>query len=213
MTSIPIYTIKVNSSSGRIKKFSERLGTISLKEFKVTFSIVVCELELKYGVNYTEVFTFKQLTRYVHYEALDVYEQHSPKILGVTQIFNPAYAIAIATTAQVALQATIAHHETITNNPDLVSISINLSLQQFITTTTNIPPTIDAQAFADLVGISFEFLNWNFRLRVLKFFYSLPLSLSKKMKPSRCFTRGFSSLKRILRASQTWKLPISIFVH
>jgi hypothetical protein len=95
----------------------------------------------------------------VHYEALDVYEQHSLRILGVTQIFNPAYAIAITTTSQATLQAAIAHHETMPNNPDLVPISINLSPQQFITTTTNIPPTIDAQAFADLVGISFEFLN------------------------------------------------------
>jgi hypothetical protein len=35
---------------------------------------VVCELELKYGANYIEAFAFKQLVRYVHYEALDVYE-------------------------------------------------------------------------------------------------------------------------------------------
>jgi hypothetical protein len=33
------------------------------------------------------------------------------------------------------------------------------------------------------------------------------------MKPSRCSIGGFSSLKRILRASQAWKLPIDIFVH
>jgi hypothetical protein len=45
---------------------------------------VVCELELKYGANYIEAFVFKQMARYVHYEALDVYEKHSPKILGVT---------------------------------------------------------------------------------------------------------------------------------
>jgi hypothetical protein len=64
---------------------------------------VVCELELKYDVNYTEVFTFKQLARYVHYEALDAYKQHSPRILGITRIFNPAYATAIATAFQVAL--------------------------------------------------------------------------------------------------------------
>jgi hypothetical protein len=114
--------MEVNSSSGRIEKFNERLGTISLKEFKVTFSIVVCELELKYGANYTEAFTFKQLARYVHYEALDVFEQHSARILGVTQIPNPAYAIAIAT----ASQATIAHHKNVPNNPDSVPTSINL---------------------------------------------------------------------------------------
>jgi hypothetical protein len=35
---------------------------------------MVYELEFKYGVNYTEVFAFKQLARYVHYEALDVYK-------------------------------------------------------------------------------------------------------------------------------------------
>jgi hypothetical protein len=66
---------------------------------------MVCELEFKYGVNYTEAFAFKQLVRYVHYEALDVYEQHSPRILGVTQIPNPAYAttITIAITSQAAL--------------------------------------------------------------------------------------------------------------
>jgi len=46
----------------------------------------------------------------VHYEALDVYKQHFPKILGVTQIPNLAYATTIATTFQAALQTTIAHH-------------------------------------------------------------------------------------------------------
>jgi hypothetical protein len=44
------------------------------------------------------------LARYVHYEALDVYEQHSARILGVTQIPNPAYAIAITIASQAALQ-------------------------------------------------------------------------------------------------------------
>jgi len=76
--------MEVNNSSGRIEKFNEKPGTISLKEFKATFSNVVYELELKYGANYTKTFTFKQLACYVHYEALDVYEQHSLKILGVT---------------------------------------------------------------------------------------------------------------------------------
>jgi hypothetical protein len=66
--------MEVNNSSWRIEKFSERPWIISLREFKETFSNVVYELELKYGINYTEVFTFKQLAHYVHYEALDVYE-------------------------------------------------------------------------------------------------------------------------------------------
>jgi hypothetical protein len=66
--------MEVSGSSGRTEKFSGRPGNISLREFKVTFSIVVFELELKYGTNYTKAFTFKQLACYVHYEALDVYE-------------------------------------------------------------------------------------------------------------------------------------------
>jgi hypothetical protein len=103
VTSTPIYTMEVNSSFGKIEKCSGRPSTISLREFKATFSTVVCELEFKYGANYTEAFAFKQLARYVHFEALDVYEQHSPTILVVTQIPNPAYAIAIAIASQATL--------------------------------------------------------------------------------------------------------------
>jgi hypothetical protein len=63
-----------------------------LRELNATSSTVVCELKLKYGANYIEVFAFKQLAHYVHYEA-------SPKILGITQIPNPTYATGIATTS------------------------------------------------------------------------------------------------------------------
>ncbi len=66
--------MEVNNSFGWIEKFNERPNTISLREFKATFSTMVCELELKYGPNYTKAFAFKQLARYVHYEALDVYK-------------------------------------------------------------------------------------------------------------------------------------------
>jgi len=109
---------------------------------------MVCELKLKYGVNYTEAFTFKQLAHYVHYEALDVYKQHFSRILGITQIPNLAYAITITTTSQTA----ITHHGTMPNNPDSVPASINLSPQQLIIVTINIPPTIDALAFTDPLG-------------------------------------------------------------
>jgi len=95
--------MEISSFSRIIKKFNGRPSTISLREFKAIFLTVVCELELKYGANYTKAFAFKQLARYVHYEALDVYEQHSPRILGVTQIPNLAYATTIATASQVAL--------------------------------------------------------------------------------------------------------------
>jgi hypothetical protein len=140
--------MEVSSSSGRIEKFNGRLGTIFLKEFKATFSTMVCELELKYGANYIEAFAFKQLARYVHYKASDVYEQHSTRILGITHIPNPAYTIAIAT----ASQAAIAHHRTVPNNPDPIPTSVNLSPQQLIVATANIPPTTNAPAFADPMG-------------------------------------------------------------
>jgi hypothetical protein len=79
--------------------------------------------------------------------------------LGITQIPNPTYATTIATAFQVTLQATIAHHGIVPNNPDPIPISINLYSQQFIVVTVNIPPTIDALAFAHLMGNFFEFLS------------------------------------------------------
>ncbi len=136
-------------------------GTTSLREFKATFSIVVCELELKYGTNYTEAFAFKQLARYVHYEALDVYEQHSSRILGVTQIPNSTYATTIAT----ASQAAIAHHRIVPNNPNLIPTLINLSPQQLIIITANIPPTIDAPTFANIMGEFFQVLELKFPVK------------------------------------------------
>ncbi len=157
--------MEVSSSSGRIEKFSGRPGTIALRESKATFSTVVCELELKYGVNYNEAFVFKQLARDVHYEALDVYEQHSVRILVVTQVPNPTYAIAIATASQATLQVTITHHGTVPNNPDPVPTSVNLSPQQLIVATTNIPPTIDVPAFVDPVGEFFRILELEFPVK------------------------------------------------
>ncbi len=59
ITFTPIYTMEVRSSSRRIEKFSGRPGTISLREFKASFSTIVCESELKYGANYIEAFAFK----------------------------------------------------------------------------------------------------------------------------------------------------------
>jgi len=188
ITSTRMYTMEVNSSSRRIEKLNERPGTISLREFKTTFSIVVCELELKYGVNYTEVFAFKQLAHYVHYGALDVYKQHFLRISGVMQIPNPAYATTIATTSQATLQATITHNGIVRNNPDLIPISINFSPQQLIVVIINIPPTINAPAFAIQLGNSFEFSSWDFWLRVLKKNYNSSPFFGKRRKPSRCFT-------------------------
>jgi len=174
---------------------------------------MVYELELKYGANYIEVFAFKQLARYVHYEALDVYEQHPSKILGVTQIPNLVYAIAIAIASQNALQVTIAHHGIMPNNPDPIPTLVNFYPQQLIVATTNTPPTIDAPAFVDQVGEFFQVLELEFSVKNMKKFSNSPPSIGRRMKPSRCSIKGFSSLKRILRASQAWKLPIGIFVR
>jgi hypothetical protein len=38
------------------------------------------------------------------------------------------------------------------NNPDPVPTLVNISPQQLIAATANIPPTINAAAFVDLVG-------------------------------------------------------------
>ncbi len=157
--------MEVNSSSKGIEKLNERPGTISLREFKTTFSTVVCELELKYGINYTKVFAFKQLAHYVHYGALDVYEQHFLRILDVMQIPNPTYATTIATASQATLQATITHNGTMCNNPDLIPASINFSPQQLFVAIINIPPTINAPAFADPVGEFFRVFELEFLVK------------------------------------------------
>jgi hypothetical protein len=85
--------------------------------------------------------------------------------LGVTQAPNPAYAIAIATASQAALQAAIAHHGTVPNNPDPIPTSVNISPQQLIATTANIPPTIDAAVFVNPVGEFFRVLELEFPVK------------------------------------------------
>jgi len=97
----------------------------------------------------------------VHYEALDVYKQHSLRTVGVTQIPNPTYATTIAT----ASQASIAHHGIMPNNPNPIPTLVNLSLQQLIAATANIPPTIDAPIFADPKGEFFLVLELEFSMK------------------------------------------------
>jgi hypothetical protein len=60
------------SSSRKIEKFNRRPNTTSFREFKTTFSTMF--MNWSSSINYTEAFVFKQLARYVHYEALDVYK-------------------------------------------------------------------------------------------------------------------------------------------
>jgi len=63
------------------------------------------------------------------------------------------------------LQAAIAHHGTVPNNPDPVPTSVNLFLQQLSAVTTNIPPTTDALAFVDPVGKFFRILELEFPIK------------------------------------------------
>jgi hypothetical protein len=166
-----------------------------LREFKATFSNVVCELELKYGVNYTDVFAFKQLVCYVHYEALDVYEQHFPRILGIIYIPNPAYIIVVAITSQATLQAAIAHHGTTPNNPDPVLTLVNLSPQQLIVATVNMPPTIDATTFANLMGEFFRILELKFSVKSSEFFLQLATFFHQRYETLKMFYMRFLKFK------------------
>jgi len=51
------------------------------------------------------------------------------------------------------------------NNPNLVPTLVNISLQQLIVTTTNIPPTINALAFTDPMGEFFQVLELEFSIK------------------------------------------------
>jgi len=51
------------------------------------------------------------------------------------------------------------------NNPNSVPTSINLTLQQLILVTANIPPTIDALAFANPMGEVFQVLELGFSVK------------------------------------------------
>jgi hypothetical protein len=88
--------MEVSSSFVRIEKFNKRLRTISLKEFKATFSAVVCELGLKYSVNYIEALHSKHWPIMC---TLKLWMRMSNIVRGFweTQIPNPTYATVITT--------------------------------------------------------------------------------------------------------------------
>ncbi len=115
--------------------------------------------------------------------------------MGVTQIPNPAYAIAIATASQAALQAAIAHHETVPNNPDSVPTSVNLSPQQFITVITNNPPTTDAPAFADPVGEFFRIFDLEFPVKSFEKILQLATFFRQKDETLKMLYRRLLKLK------------------
>jgi hypothetical protein len=93
----------------------------------------------------------------------------------------------------------ITHHGIVPNNLDLVPTSVNIFLQQLIVTIANIPPTVDAPTFVNLVGEVFRVLELEFLVKnsekILQF-----TTKTKRMKPLRCSIGTFSRLKRTLRA-------------
>jgi hypothetical protein len=75
--------MEVRSCSGNIEKFSERPRTKQLS--KLWF--------VNWNLSMVLIITKRShLNNLVHYEGLDVYEQHSSRILGVTQTPNLGYA-------------------------------------------------------------------------------------------------------------------------
>ncbi len=88
--------------------------------------------------------------------------------MGITQIPNLAYATTIATAFRTTLKVASTPHGTMPNNPNLIPTSINLSFQQFIIATTNIPPTIDALAFTNPMGEFFQVIDLEFLIKSFK---------------------------------------------
>jgi hypothetical protein len=54
------------------------------------------------------------------------------------------------------------------NNPNQIPTLVNFSHQQLIVVITNIPPTIDALAFTDLMGEFFRVLEPKFPVKSFK---------------------------------------------
>jgi hypothetical protein len=133
--------------------------------------------------------------------------------LGIYHIPNPVYATSITTAFQATLQAAIAHHGTVPNNPDSIPILINLSPQQHIVATTNIPPTINSPAFANPMGELFQVLELEISVKSSEKILQLATFSQQKDETLNMLYRRLFKLKEYLKASQTWKLPIDIFIH
>jgi hypothetical protein len=80
-------------------------------------------------------------------------------------------------------------------NPNPVPILINLSLQELIVATINIPPTIDVLAFANLVGEFFRVLELEFSFNNFEFFLQLTTFFQQKDETFKMFYRKLFKLK------------------
>jgi hypothetical protein len=81
------------------------------------------------------------------------------------------------------------------NNLDSVPISVNLSLQQLIVATTNIPPTINATTFADLMGEFFRVLELEFSVKSSEMFLQLTTFSWQKDETLKMLYRRLLKLK------------------
>jgi len=118
--------------------------------------------------------------------------------LGITQILDPAYAIAIAiaTAFQATLQATITHHGTMPNNLNPIPTLINLYPKKPINATANIPPTIDALVFVNLVGEFFRVFELEFLVKSFEKNLQLATFFQQKDETFKMFYRRFLKLKK-----------------
>jgi hypothetical protein len=81
------------------------------------------------------------------------------------------------------------------NNLDPVPISVNLSLQQFIAATINIPPTIDAPTFANPVGEFFQVFELEFSVKSSEKILQLTTFSRQKDETLKMFYKRLLKLK------------------
>jgi hypothetical protein len=81
------------------------------------------------------------------------------------------------------------------NNPDPVPTSVNLSPQQLIVVTTNIPPTTNARAFVDPVGEFFRILELEFPVKSSEKNLQLATFSRQKDETLKMFYRRLLKLK------------------
>ncbi len=81
------------------------------------------------------------------------------------------------------------------NNPNPVTTSVSLSLQQLIVTTTNILPTIDAPTFTNFVGEFFQVLELEFLVKSFEIFLQLAIFSWQKDETLKMLYRRFFKLK------------------
>jgi hypothetical protein len=81
------------------------------------------------------------------------------------------------------------------NNPNPIPISVNLFPQQLIAATINIPPTIDALAFADIVEEFFQVLELEFLVKNFEIKLQLATFSQQKDETFKMFNKWVFKLK------------------